>query len=177
MFPPGTDAATVIRTAWAAHGMSVVELGAGARATWTLRGAGPAQPPHHARHRLRRRRPGRRLGAAEDRADPTGRRVRGTMNNCAGGTTPWGTVLSGEENFNQYFNATGTDPREVRYGLSSTQDARNWRSVDPRWDATTRRTPTSRTGSAGSSRSTRSDPPPRRSSTRRWAASSTRAPT
>ena len=58
------------------------------------------------------------------------------MNNCAGGTTPWGTVLSGEENFNQYFKATGTDPKETRYGLSSTQDARNWRSVDPRWDAT-----------------------------------------
>ena len=69
-------------------------------------------------------------------ADPTGRKVRGTMNNCSGGTTPWGTVLSGEENFNQYFKATGTDPSEVRYGLSSSQDTRNWRSVDPRWDAT-----------------------------------------
>ena len=59
------------------------------------------------------------------------------MNNCAGGTTPWGTVLSGEENFNQYFRATGTDVKETRYGLSATQDARNWRSIDPRWDATT----------------------------------------
>ena len=58
------------------------------------------------------------------------------MNNCAGGTTPWGTVLSGEENFNQYFRAAGTTPRESRYGLSATQDTRNWRSVDPRWDAT-----------------------------------------
>ena len=68
--------------------------------------------------------------------DPRGVRVRGTMNNCAGGTTPWGTVLSGEENFNQYFLATGTDPREKRYGLGANQDTRNWRSVDPRWDAT-----------------------------------------
>ena len=67
--------------------------------------------------------------------DPRGIRVRGTINNCSGGKTPWGTVLSGEENFNQYFFATGTDPREVRYGLGP-QDTRNWRSVDPRWDAT-----------------------------------------
>jgi uncharacterized protein len=67
--------------------------------------------------------------------DPSGRRVRGTMNNCSGGTTPWGTVLSGEENFNQYFLAGGVDPREARYGLGA-QDVRNWRSVDPRWDAT-----------------------------------------
>ncbi len=138
MFPPGTDPETVIRTVWAAHGMSVVELRRRRRGdTWQyVPGA-----------RLNRRitldtvfsvdGPAAGSDLLKTAEDPTGTRVRGTMNNCSGGTTPWGTVLSGEENFNQYFKATGTDPREARYGLSSTQDARNWRSVDPRWDATT----------------------------------------
>ena len=73
-------------------------------------------------------------------ADPTGRRVAGTLNNCAGGVTPWGTVLSGEENFNQYFaNAeTVTDPagaeRLARYGLEGGASGRKWERFDRRFD-------------------------------------------
>ncbi|QIK76079.1 PhoX family protein [Nocardioides piscis] len=136
MFPPEMDAAERIRTAWAAHGMSVVELRRkSAGSTWTY------VPNGHLNRRITATTPFTVDGPAagsdllRTAADPTGRRVLGTLNNCAGGTTPWGTVLSGEENFNQYFRAAGTSAREKRYGLAASGDSRNWRSQDSRFDA------------------------------------------
>jgi secreted PhoX family phosphatase len=74
-------------------------------------------------------------------ADPRGRTALGTLNNCAGGMTPWGTTLHGEENFNQYFGTTvpitenPKEPRLARYGISTTAPAgRRWNEVDERFD-------------------------------------------
>ena len=77
--------------------------------------------------------------------DETGRKVYGTFANCAGGRTPWGTVLSAEENIQHYFygdlrDLLETHPEEVRNHrrlgvgrLSKLDDAGNRKPIgDPR---------------------------------------------
>jgi hypothetical protein len=75
------------------------------------------------------------------REDPTGANVLGTLNNCAAGMTPWGTVLTCEENFNQYFGNFGAmaanDPRTAahrRYGMPTGASERKWERFHPRFD-------------------------------------------
>ncbi len=43
------------------------------------------------------------------RFSPAGEQTRGTLNNCGTGHTPWGTLLTGEENWSGYFTRAGTD--------------------------------------------------------------------
>ena len=68
-------------------------------------------------------------------ADPDGRKVLGTLNNCAGGSTPWGTWLTCEENFNAFFggDTAKLDPKVVkRYGLG--HSAYGWEHHAERFD-------------------------------------------
>ncbi|MEV4282256.1 PhoX family protein [Actinoplanes xinjiangensis] len=136
-----------LKVAMAAHGLSVVEIERVGR-------TGDWKPVKSRRLRYNRRitalatefqLTGPVAGSAVVRtaADPSGRIVIGTLNNCAGGVTPWGTVLSGEENFNQYFvggDAVAADvkPKLNRYGISTTarypSDSRKWDRAQERFD-------------------------------------------
>ena len=83
------------------------------------------------------------------------------INNCAGGTTPWGTWLTCEENFNGYFlgPAAGRPSRKRQLQALSAFRRRRyaWGNFYDRFDVE-QGAERSRTASAGSSRSTRSIP-------------------
>ncbi|MFF5230550.1 PhoX family protein [Dactylosporangium sp. NPDC000521] len=153
MFPnfPGIDGLSVeqLRTTMAAHGMSVVELErVGDSGRWT--------PVSRGWRRYNRRitalathfkltGPAAGHDLLKTAADPSGRDVIGTLNNCAGGVTPWGTILSGEENFNQYFVGaeTAVEPAKTRfnrYGIDTVNrypsGSRKWDRADARFDLT-----------------------------------------
>jgi len=71
------------------------------------------------------------------KADPTGTKVLGTINNCSNGKTPWGTYLTCEENFDGMF---GSDKQVTlnddfkRYGVAADGSEYDWHKHDPRFD-------------------------------------------
>jgi secreted PhoX family phosphatase len=112
-----------------AHGGTVVEIRRGDDGKWSV------VPDSRYNRRITAETPMRISGPAaghakmQTSADPTGSEVLGTINNCAGGITPWGTWLMAEENFHGYFwsdqqeppsTETSDDPATIlnaRYGV------------------------------------------------------------
>jgi secreted PhoX family phosphatase len=71
-------------------------------------------------------------------ADPTGTRSFGTLNNCAGGTTPWGTMLTAEENIQNYFIGDAAKGPEAaarrRYNITGKGRYADWGRYQDRWN-------------------------------------------
>ncbi|WP_066956676.1 PhoX family protein [Streptomyces lushanensis] len=133
-YNPAAPTREQVEIAWAAHGLSVVVVEEDRRS-----GKLTAVSRHELNRRLTATSKFELTGPAagsellRTSADRTGSRVLGTLNNCAGGTTPWGTTLHGEENFNQYF-ANGSSPTDLRYGVGTGATERKWELFDKRFD-------------------------------------------
>ncbi|GAA3786118.1 PhoX family protein [Sphaerisporangium flaviroseum] len=135
-----------IKVGLAAHGGSIVEIErVGTTGQWKLVRTGARRY----NRRITADTPMRLSGPAagsnllKTAADPSGTAVYGMLNNCAGGTTPWNTVLTGEENWNQYFIGGNGVPEAqkpylARYGVSTTTaipvESRRWDRVQERFD-------------------------------------------
>jgi secreted PhoX family phosphatase len=70
-------------------------------------------------------------------ADSSGKKVFGTINNCAGGVTPWGTYVMAEENIHGYFSGElPADSKEAanykRLGIP--EGAYDWGKFHDRFD-------------------------------------------
>jgi secreted PhoX family phosphatase len=137
-FPDMTD--TLVRTEMAAHGGSVIEIERGADGKWRVDPSGALNRRITAFTPMRISGPAAGHDRMKTNADPSGTAVLGTINNCAGGMTPWGTYLMAEENFHGYFwGKDGLDAHPEaealrRYGAPGEWYA--WGKFEDRFDVT-----------------------------------------
>ena len=124
----------------AAHGVSVVQVSL-AEGNWTYNRAGTANRRYTATSSMTASGPAAGSDWLKTSVDDTGLDISGTLNNCAGGKTPWGTVVTAEENFHQYFGNTDLLPDEderkaihERYGVPGENSRYGWESLYSRFD-------------------------------------------
>ncbi|MDP3092206.1 MAG: PhoX family phosphatase [Nitrospira sp.] len=145
LFPDGVSNWTQEKTnkSLNAHGVSIIEVTKRTGFPWDWRrrrGKWDVVRPSPFARRITGRTPIEMGGPAAGDSrlvtseDPTGKRVLGTLNNCAMGYTPWGTYLACEENFNGYFRKNGPQTAlEKRYGITAAGFGYLWHTTDKRF--------------------------------------------
>ncbi|RBP63098.1 hypothetical protein DFO66_11119 [Brevibacterium sanguinis] len=137
MFPEDMDEATKRAISRDAHGLTVAELVRADRSSpWRVDVNGRRNRRFLIDTEYAFTGPAAGSDLLRTKEYPQGDRAQGTLGNCSGGLTPWGTLVSGEENFNSYFTAAGTSAAEKRYGLTSEPSAYGWEEDLPRFDTT-----------------------------------------
>jgi uncharacterized protein len=132
-----TWSAAKVHKAQAAHGVSVIEVARQNDGRWELVRPSPWARRITARTPMSISGPAAGHALMKTAADSSGRQVLGTFNNCASGITPWGTYLTCEENFINYFKGPERpDAHQARWGLKKGEPAGyRWAEFDERFDA------------------------------------------
>ncbi|MEE4251944.1 MAG: PhoX family phosphatase [Alcanivoracaceae bacterium] len=132
-----------VRKEQAAHGVSIIEIRKDSQGHWQRVFPSPLNRRISAMTRMAISGPLASHELVKTVADPDGREVIGTLNNCAMGWTPWRTYLACEENWHKYFvnRAPGDYMQRTshrRYGvtLGGVAEKYGWNTADERFDAT-----------------------------------------
>ena len=143
MFPnfSGTLSKEQSAISMAAHGMGIFEVKRDQQDAWHLIEDSRFNRRVHGKTAMSISGPVRGHPWVQTSYDKKGERVFGTLNNCSGGLTPWGTWLQAEENFHGYFAHKDMLPKFndafaqslKRYGVKA--NSRNqWELHDERFD-------------------------------------------
>ncbi len=133
----GVNTPDDVRKSKAGHGVTVVEVKK-VEGKWVALQDAPHNRRITADTPMEITGPARGDDLMKTAADPDGVMSLGTWNNCGNGSTPWGTYLACEENFNGYFASTDesfeSDERQVRYGLGKKDWGYSWYKFDDRFN-------------------------------------------
>lgn len=121
------------------HGVSVIEVNKSGN-SWSYKQDSSFNRRVHTLTEMEFSGPAAKTDYLKTKFSTDGSKTRGTLNNCANGTTPWGTYLTCEENWAGYFRrTTATDnanrsAKELasfsRYGVAGT-GRELWATVTP----------------------------------------------
>ena len=125
-----------------AHGVSIVEIRKRPDGSWEYVKGSPYNRRITGSTEIEITGPAAGHNLMKTSYDPEGKKVKGTLNNCAAGITPWNTVLTCEENFHSYFagNRDQINDNRVRaihqrYGVPSSWNVRyGFHNIDPRFN-------------------------------------------